>query len=347
MRSLPPILNENTPWETRRQELIEVLCREEYGSLPRLHDSLTFRAGGADGSFCAGKAYHTHVEATATFGEDSFTFPFGVTIPKGDGPHPFFVFLNFTDGIADKYLPIEEIVDRGFAVLHLCYEDVTPDQSFVRRKDYDSPLYRAIYGGTVPADRCGTIAVWAWAASRVMDYAMERPELDKTRAAVVGHSRLGKTALLAGALDTRFTHVISNDSGCSGAALTRGKAGEGIGDITEVFPHWFLPSYAAYGGREEEMPFDQHFLLAAIAPRQLCVGSAILDQWADPRSEFLACRAASCAYEALGLPGLVAPDRDPVPGDVFAEGKIAYHLRHGSHYMSREDWARYMDVLEK
>ncbi|MBO5110586.1 MAG: hypothetical protein J6D21_07710 [Clostridia bacterium] len=349
IQKLPPILKENTDWETRRKELIDVLLDREYGRMPRLHDAISFAEGGVDTSFCAGKATHTRVEATATFGDKTYTFPFGMTVPKTEGPHPFFVYVAFTDAVADKYLPVEEIVDRGFAVLHVCYDDVTPDDRPAPEAKgyYTSSLFRVLYGEEIPADRCGTITVWAWAASRVMDYAMGRDDLDMTRAAVVGHSRLGKTALLAGAQDTRFTHVISNDSGCCGAAITRGKVGEQIGDITRVFPHWFRLDFAGYAGREEEMPFDQHYLLASIAPRQLCVGSALLDEWADPQSELLACRVASAAYEALGLPGLIAPDRPAVAGDVFADGRIAYHLRPGSHYMSRDDWNRYMDVLGK
>jgi len=346
MNVLPRVLIDDTPWSARREELLDLLRREEYGYFPKEALSVTFKEGGTDGGFCAGKANTTRIEAQIQLDTGVFTFPFRVTAPKGEGPHPFFVYIAFSDAMSDKYLPIEEIIDRGFAVLHFCYNDVTADK-IDNDPRYDSRIFDLLFDGPAPKDGCGTIAVWAWAASRVMDYAVTRKDLDLTRAGVLGHSRLGKTALLAGATDTRFTHVFSNDSGCSGAAITRDKEGERIAEITKTFPYWFCENYHAYAGREEELPFDQHFLLAAIAPRKVYVGSAVGDIWADPKSEFRACVAASQVYEALGLTGLVAPDRLPEVGDAFHAGNVGYHLRAGTHYLSREDWGHYMDYLAR
>lgn len=180
-----------------------------------------------------------------------------------------------------------------------------------------------------------------------MDYAYTLDCFDFNRAAVVGHSRLGKTALWAGALDERFTHVISNNSGCSGAAITRQKKGERIRDIIRVFSRWFCDNYQKYVDKEELLPFDQHFLVAAIAPRKVYVASAIEDEWADPVSEFLSCYAASEVYEKLGLKGFISSDRLPEAGEYFHEGNIGYHLRKGTHYLSREDWNLFMDYMEK
>lgn len=167
------------------------------------------------------------------------------------------------------------------------------------------------------------------------------------RASVVGHSRLGKTALLAGALDERFSCVISNNSGCSGAAVSRGKEGETIRHITTAFDYWFCENYQKYADKEDTLPFDQHFLLAAIAPRRLYVASASDDLWADPVSEFLGCFAANEVCDKLGIKGLVSKDRLPLAGEYYHDGTIGFHLRKGSHYLGREDRNLFMDYLEK
>ena len=186
-------------------------------------------------------------------------------------------------------------------------------------------------------DDPGKIAMWAWASHRVLDYAATlRDVLDMSTAVVCGHSRLGKTALFAAATDTRFTHAYSNDSGCSGAAISRGKEGETAKAIYHVFPHWFCEGYEKYGDNEDAMPFDQHYLIASIAPRPVLVGSATEDAWADPVSEMLSCVAASPAFAH----GLVYEDRLATPEDAYLEGDVGYHLRRGRHYFSREDWAR-------
>lgn len=139
--------------------------------------------------------------------------------------------------------------------------------------------------------------MWAWAAQRVLDYAQTLDELlDLDCAIVCGHSRLGKTALLAAATDKRFAFAYSNDSGCSGAAITREKQGENVKDICERFPYWFCENYKLYIDNEQNMPFDQHYLLASIAPRKVLVGSAAEDIWADPISEFLCCVAAGSVF---------------------------------------------------
>jgi hypothetical protein len=172
-----------------------------------------------------------------------------------------------------------------------------------------------------------------------MDYAQTLDDvLDLKNSIVCGHSRLGKTALLTAATDERFAFAYSNDSGCSGAAITRKKNGETVKDICKVFPYWFCENYKKYVDNEDNMPFDQHYLIASVAPRYAYVASAFEDKWADPDSEMLSCVAASGAYEKQGLVGFVCDNRLPKTGDIYHEGNIGYHLRAGLHYFSREDW---------
>ena len=318
-----------------REEMLDVMQKEVYGYLPKKPDGLTWKVqNNYIGAFCAGKASAQRIELTAQIGDKTFTFPFVAVIPTKEGPHPFFVHINFRPNVPDRYMSSEEIVDSGFACLSFCYQDVTSDDG-----DFTNGLAGVLYenGERKPND-AGKIAMWAWAAQRVMDYAEQEPRLDKSCAIVCGHSRLGKTALFCGATDERFKFAYSNDSGCSGAAITRDKVGESVEAITRVFPYWFCESYKKYASKEHDMPFDQHYLIASVAPRYAYVASSFEDKWADPDSEMLACVAASSAYEKQGLVGFICDDRLPEIGDIYHEGNIGYHLRAGLHYFSREDW---------
>ena len=330
-------------WEKLRREYIQLLCREEYGTPLPPPTELYFEEipPAKVRSFCAGEADLKHMIARGTVCGKPFSFPFTAAIPKDGDKIPFFVHCNFESAVHNKYSPTEEIINHGFALISVCHNDVTSDND-----DFTNGLAAAV----IPdpdhraPDAPGKIAMWAWASMRLLDYALTQDRLDPTRAAVIGHSRLGKTALVTGMLDPRFAYVISNDSGCSGAAITRGKVGEQLGGIANRFYYWFCENYKKYTDHST-LPFDQHMLIAASAPRTVMVGSALEDTWADPDSEFLSCVAASPAWQAFGMPGFIAPDRLPAPGDRFEEGNICYHLRTGAHYLSRKDWHVYMDVI--
>ena len=326
-----------------RAEMLEILQNEEYGYLPPKPTRMEWSVQeNCIPSFCAGKVTAQRVELTVYLGDTPFTFPFIAVIPKAKEPCPFFIHINFRPDVPDRYMPTEEITDNGFAVLSFCYTDVTSDNG-----DFTNGLAGVLYpdGHRKPTDP-GKIALWAWAAQRVLDYAEQEPRLDMSRAMVCGHSRLGKTALLCGATDERFFLAHSNNSGCSGAAITREKTGERVEQITRNFPYWFCENYKKYIGKEADMPFDQHYLIASIAPRYTYVASALEDSWADPTSELLSCVAATPAYETHGLAGMVCEDRLPVAGDEYHEGSIGYHLRPGLHYFGREDWNRLMTFVK-
>lgn len=313
---------------------------EVYGKMPPLPQKLSFSVEeNYINSFCAGKAVCNKIIVSATINGKVFTFPFYAVIPTFGTQHPFFIHINFRDSVPDQYMPSEELVDNGFAVFSFCYKDVTNDNP-----DFMDGLAGVIYKDTKrkPTD-AGKIAMWAWTAHRVMDYAQTLGDiLDLKNAVVCGHSRLGKTALLTAATDQRFAFAYSNDSGCTGAAISRGKSGESIKDICKVFPYWFCENYKKYVDNEDKMSFDQHYLLAAIAPRKVLIGSASEDYWADPTSELLCCKAASPAFES----GFVC-NKFPVEiGDEFFEGDVGYHLRKGLHYFSREDWLKLIKFVK-
>lgn len=339
-RNLPllPKAEDLESWEKKRQKILETLCYEEYGEPVPAPEQLFVQVSESIPGILAGKADYTKLVLTAQLPGGEFSFPVHAMVPRSKTPVPAFVFLNFNSRVPDFYLPSEEICDGGFAVFSFGYEEVTPDND-----DFSAGLAGVL--GPRTDHSAGKISMWAWAAMRVMDYVSQLSFIDTSRVAVVGHSRLGKTALLAGALDPRFALVISNESGSCGAALSRAKKGENIERITSVFPHWFCPAFTKYADREESLPFDQHFLLALTSPRWLYVSSAAEDLWADPVSEFLSCVAASAVWEQLGMKGFCTPDHLPQEGECLTEGHIGYHLRSGEHYLSREDWQKFMQFF--
>lgn len=241
------------------------------------------------------------------------------------------------------FWPAEQIVARGYAAAAFHNADVAPDEK-ARRWTKGA---HAIFDQTPRApDAWGTIAAWAWGASRVMDYFETDSSIDGRRVAVVGHSRGGKTALWAGAQDERFALVVSNDSGCTGAKLARHPGGESVLKINTNFPHWFCENYQRYNNRHDALPVDQHALIALMAPRAVYVASASEDANADPRGEFLGAKHASPVYALFKLPGLQA-EEFPAPGTAFHDGKIGYHLRPGAHNLLEYDWQRFMDFADR
>jgi hypothetical protein len=338
MQNIPEIWQEEQTWHERREQILKILNEEEYGFLPEAPVELSWETTETDREFNAGKAPLRKLLLHITLANgNKFSLPVSTVIPEVIGPVPFFVYISFGAGVPDKYLPSEEIADNGFGMISFYYEDVTPDND-----NFNIGLPEAL--GYKNNNTCGKIALWAWAAIRVMDYAQSLTELDKTRAAIAGHSRLGKTALLAGAIDTRFSYVISNNSGCCGAAISRRKKGETIRCITDTFPYWFRSNFKKYADNENLMPFDQHFLLAASAPRSVYVSSASDDEWADPQAEFLSCKLAGRIWTSLGLKGFIC---DSESNKLYHGGQVAYHLRNGSHYLSREDWLLFMKFINK
>lgn len=324
----------------RREEIKEILQTEEYGRIPAAPDEMKVEVTAEPNNFIAGKAIRKDLLFTVTADGVTRSFPVTQVVPRGEGKHPAFVSINFSDDAPDRFFPIEEIIDGGFAVFSFCHNTATTDDG-----DFSTGVAPLFVRGERTGDDAGKIAIWAWCAMRVMDYVGTLDFIDLDNVAVIGHSRLGKTALLAGGFDERFKYVISNDSGCSGAAISRGKAGESVQTITSVFPFWFCPNYVNNAEKFDTGNYDQHFLLALAAPRYLIVGSAEEDAWADPESEFLAAYAASEAFTLLGGKGLVTEDKVPSAKCVLSEGNVVYQLRHGTHWLSRDDWQEYMRVI--
>ena len=345
-RKLPEIPFDPDP-EQNRKKIVDILSENIYGRTPDFKSNVSGKCTYKHEKCFAGFGKHYHYEITATTPGGDFRFPLFLSVPKTEKKVPLIIYISFEFDTPSGMIPEEEIVvENGVAVARFCYTDVAADNKNDGFKSGVAPLFPRDENAS---DNWGALGMWAWAASRSLDFLLTLGLFDETKIAVLGHSRLGKTALWCGAQDTRFTHVFSNNAGCSGDAITRGKAGETIGRIYDVFPYWFCKKYNDYRDDGiENMPFDQHFLVGAIAPRKVAIGASSLDIWADPESEFLCCKAASSAYEKLGLVGFVAPDdRFPEVGENFDEGSIAFHNREGEHSPCRADWKAYIKFIKK
>lgn len=345
-RCIPELLrlSDNTPvdspqlWEARRKEIREILKRECYGYLPETGWETEWETVAEEENAFGGKAYMRTIEVRIRSGRGYVSFPFQLSVPGNTEKPPVFLYITFSPLSSPEM--VEEITDNGFAVARVCYQDIAPDQN----DGYDNGPGSLFPGNAY--DGWGKLGVWAWSLSRIMDYLVQEKTLNTDAIAVIGHSRLGKTALLCGAMDERFSLVIASESGAGGAALFRGKEGEKVADLCRNFPYWFCGNLKKWAGKEEELPFDQHFAAALVAPRCLYTAGASEDEWADPLSEFLACRAVTPVYELLGKQGLIA-DGLPRTGDMFHEGSVGFHLRPGTHYLGRDDWKLFMEYRKK
>ena len=368
-------------WRTkRRPEILELFRQYVYGRAPiDRPENMTFEVFDLERKALGGLATRKQVTVNFTGEKDGPTMDILIYLPNAaERPVPTFVILNFggnhtissdpaiklserwmrsrssgavknradekTRGRASSRFPIGAILKRGYGLATIYYGDIDPDfhDGF---KNGVHPVFDKLIDGKRAPDAWGSIGAWAWGLSRAMDYFESDDNIDNRHVAVLGHSRLGKTALWAGASDERFAFVISNNSGCGGAALSRRAYGETVERINKSFPHWFCENFKKYNGKEGDLPVDQHMLIALMAPRPVYVTSADGDLWADPRGEFLSCRYAGGVYRLLGLKGLGVRQMPGLDQPV-QKGSIGYHVRSGDHNLTEYDWQRFMDFAD-
>ena len=334
-------------FDALRDEIKELFQREEYGYFPKKplyikSEKIKDIFGRDKLPTMAGKAVIEQIKLTLGFENGEFSFPFNWCYRPGQ-KNKTIVHLNFRNAFPDRCLPAEEIVDGGFNIADFCYTDITSDDN-----DFENGMAALFDRNSERA--AGKIVMWAYAASRIVDYLETREEADMDRLGVAGLSRLGKTAIVTAAYDEHFKFCHSCCSGTSGAAMyaLHNEKSEPIEGITSKFPHWFCPNFKKYSGMEKEMPFDQDMLMSLICPRVLSVSSATKDAWANPYGEYTAARNASeisALYGKSPIPKL-SDIKDFDVNTVYGKDNT-YFIREGIHYMSREDWQLLMKSFDK
>lgn len=334
--------------KVRRNEILELFRENVYGRVPNTPYSKSFKVVNEDRNAMGGAATLKQVEITIGAEKGSLVIHLTLFVPN-NVPKPVPVYLlidNRGPGNTDplrktisEFWPAEEVLARGYAIGVYNNADVDPDNF----DNFKNGIHALLDKGERSADSWGTLAAWAWGASRCMDYFESDKDINKKKVAVVGHSRGGKAALWAAAEDQRFAMVISNESGCGGAALARRRFGETVARINTAFPHWFCSNYKNWSNNENAMPVDMHMLLALIAPRALYVDCASEDLWGDPKGSYIALYNAVPVFQLFNSDTKIPETMPPLNKQVTG-GKVGFHIRDGVHNLLLKDWNWFMDM---
>ena len=236
---------------------------------------------------------------------------------------------------------IEQSIDRGYAVATFYNGDIDPDRA--DKREGVRPILRS--KGSPSGDETATIMAWAWGISRAIDYLILNKDLDSKRIIAIGHSRLGKTAIVAAAFDERIALAMPHQAGCGGTAPSRGKVGESVKRINTSFPHWFCGNFKQFNDNPDKLPFDQNCLVALCAPRPVLFTNASEDTWANPDGQFEVLLAAVATYRFLGEVGLEIKKRPEI--GKLVDSRLGYFIREGKHSMTRADWQVFLDYADK
>lgn len=364
-------------WEQkRRPELLHLFTTYMFGKTPERPNKVKWEIINVDKNALGGRAVRKDIRIWLLNHDDNLKLSLQMYLPKEKEniSIPFFLGIallpNYTvafdpnvnipdsiliaDGKKIKayergkmkdFWQVDKILSHGYGLATFCYQDVLIDSSI----SYQEKIYKHFYrpNQTYPyPNEWGAIAVWAWATRIVMDYLETDRNVDKKKVALIGHSRLGKTALWTAAQDERFAMVFANNTGCGGAAISRRNFGETLEAINARYPHWFCGNFKQFNERENFLPFDQHELIALIAPRPIYIASAETDYWSDQKGEFLGGKYAESVYKLYGLNG-ISCDKMPPLNVPCMEGSIGYHIRKGKHTMTEFDWDQYLHFADK
>jgi hypothetical protein len=341
-------------WQQHRAEILDIFRENMYGRSSGLPEKLTFNLIEEDISAMEGAATFRRVEIQSANGGRTHQFELILFLPnKIKGSVPVFLLMNNRDTSntdptrqeKSGFWPAEEVIERGYGISAIQNHELAPDND----KQFYEGVIRLFEGDDAAGERMpgawGALAAWGWGASRVMDYFETDDRVDCSKVAVLGHSRGGKASLWVGAEDERFALVISNNSGCGGAALSKRRYGETVQAVNR-FTHWFAHNFKRFNDQEDKLHFDQHMLVSLIAPRAVYVASADKDLWTDPRGEFLSLAHSSPVYSLWNYPSIDPDDMPPLDGNLLS-GPRGYHIRSGIHNLTPEDWHYFMDFADR
>lgn len=361
------IISSVKQWEKiRRPEIQQLVEKEMYGRVPSELKIAEVNLLDQDDEALNGRAIRKQVRLTFRGNQKELSVELLVYLPKGKKTYPTFLGYNFGGnqtvlndtaihiakawngpakprGVETANWEVERLINAGCGVATMYYWDIAPD-----KEDFSFGIYPLLYqqAQTQPAaEEWGSLAAWAWGLSRALDYLKTDKQVDGSKVIVIGHSRLGKAALWAGANDQRFAAVISNNSGCGGASIYRGKEGETLLKMNNRFPRWTAKNFKKYTDHEELLPFDQHMVLAMVAPRPLYVASASEDAWADPKNEYKSAFLATEVYKLYGLKGIDSPVFPALNTPVGST--VSYHIRNGKHDILAYDWDQYISFAKR
>ncbi len=366
---LPPLLvtaegkTIKTPEEwrnIRRPQILALFSNLVYGRVPEPESPIKteFEVKKTDPEFMGGKATRKDVQIRFSNEKGKAEMLVLVFVPnKATKPVPAFVKHSFNNtksrdfnahptrpGRLRNGWPLGEFLDRGYAFVAVYQQDLVGHNEVEFLKGIHPLFYKK--GQSFPKAReWGVLSAVAWGAMRAMDYLQTNSDIDHNRVAIMGHSKMGKAALWTAAQDERFALAISAQSGCAGAALWRRRSGETLEKMVTRFPYWLCRNAWKFVNQEDDLPLDQHMLLACIAPRPVYVHSGLEDTWADPRGEYLSAYHASEVYRLFGKKGLTSESSPPV-GEAIIESDVGYHIREGGHSIEMYDWQRFLDFAD-
>lgn len=359
--TLPPLLETQAgdpissvrDWENiRRPEIISQYEELVYGQIPQHYDAIRFDVVNEDRQAIDGTATLKEVDITVERDGNSVTIRMNLFIPNDvANPAPVFLLINHrppenidpTREVQMDFWPVEMAIPKGYAMASFHVGDVADDDKETWHHDIIDKLYPEQLD---QSDGMKALGAWGWGAMRIVDYFERDPEVNEDQVVLIGHSRGGKSALWTAAMDERFAIVISNESGCGGAALYKREFSETIKLLNDVRPHWFCDNLEQYNDREADLPVDQHMLIASIAPRPVYVGSAEEDLGADPKGEFLALKHGSEVYEKIYHLPVHVPDDMPQVNQPIIESYTGYHIRSGEHDLDLYDWEQYIKFAD-
>lgn len=338
-------------WNTiRRPELLELFRENVQGRIPETPYQIGFKVVHSDRQAMGGSATLKQVDITIMANNKSLVIHLTLFTPnKALKRVPTFLLIN-NRGLTNtdparktksEFWPAEQVIARGYGIAAFNNADVDPDHF----DEFKNGIHGLLDNAPRPDDAWGTIAAWAWGASRCLDYLVTDKDVAGDKVAVVGHSRGGKTALWASAEDTRFGMAVSSCSGNGGSSIARRHYGETIRKTNAGFPHWFNANFKKFNDNENALPVDMHMLLALTAPRAMYISCASNDLWADPRGSYLALYHAAPVYRLLSK-NIDIPKATPPLNEKFVSGNIAFHIRDGEHNMVAEDWNKFMDFAD-